>query len=87
MPAGEKQRGRPNEPDFVGICLTLVRLVEQNTDIVITINVPHVANEYDKATVDPARAMYGPLLETAIEYRRKILESFEIKDWDLFIQD
>jgi len=67
--------------------LTLVRLVEQNTDIVITINVPHVANEYDKAAVDPAKAIYGTLLNAAIEYRRKILESFEIKDWDLFVQD
>ena len=86
-PPGSKQRGRPNEPDFVGILLTLVRLEQQNTDIVITVNAPHVAYQYDRAQVDLAGGRNDPLLEAALQYRETIMETFEVKDWDLFVQD
>ena len=86
-PAGQKQRGRANEPDFVGILLTLVRLEKQQTDVVIAINVPHVAGQYDKDSVSPETGANGMLLEAAIEYRAKVMESFELKDWGLFVQD
>lgn len=73
-------------PDFTGILLTLVRLEKQATDIVISINAPHAPGEYDKHEVDPATGKNGKLLEAATKYRERILQTFEIKDWDLFVQ-
>lgn len=86
-PPGEKQKGRPNEPDVVGILLTMVRLENQKTDILLTINVPHIAGQYDPAAIDPAQGKHGPLLEAAVEHRTKLIETFEVKDWDLFVQE
>ncbi|GAB7356344.1 hypothetical protein MBLNU459_g7134t1 [Dothideomycetes sp. NU459] len=73
-------------PDFTGILLTLVRLEKQETDVVISINVPHASGEYDKNEIDPATGKNGKLLEAAMQYRDRILQTFEIRDWDLFVQ-
>lgn len=64
-----------------------MRLQQQNTDIVITVNVPHIANQYDGSEVDLERGRYGPLLEMGLRVREKLLESFEVGDWGLFVQD
>ena len=63
----------------------LVRLAEQKTDIVVTINVPHVPGEYVSETVDLATAKLGPLMDGAVKVQEKILETLEIKDWSLFV--
>ena len=86
-PPGSKQRGRPNEPDFVGILITMVRLEQQKTDIIIAINVPHIAGQYNPTDVDPEKGRQGALLEQAIQYRQKVMETFEIRDWELFVQE
>ena len=86
-PPGSKQRGRPNEPDFVGIVMTLIRLEQQKTDIVVAVNVPHISGQYDPAEVDPEKGKQGALLEKAIEYRKEVLNTFEIQDWSLFVQE
>ena len=65
--------------------MTLVRLKEQKTDIVITVNVPHVPAEYNKADIDIAAGKAGPLLDMAVAIRQRILETFEIKDYGLFV--
>lgn len=74
-------------PDFTGILLTLLRLPQQKTDIVITINVPHAPGEYDAQEVDPATGKNGRLLTAALEHRDRILQTFAIEDWGLFVQD
>lgn len=86
-PPSARQRGRDKEPDFTGILLTLVRLVEQKTDIVVTINVPHIPGQYLKDEVDPASGKHGRLLDAGLKYREKILETFEVKDWNLFVSE
>ncbi|KAK3115587.1 hypothetical protein LTR53_004893 [Teratosphaeriaceae sp. CCFEE 6253] len=86
-PPGAKQRCRSNEPAFVGMLLTLIRLVEQKTDIVVAVNVPHVEGTYDPAEVDPQSGRHGKLVQSGMEYREKILESFGVKDWGLFVQE
>jgi hypothetical protein len=63
----------------------LVRLAEQKTDIVITVNVPHVLGEYVNEAVDLATAKLGPLMDGAVKVQEKILETLEIKDWGLFV--
>lgn len=78
--------GRPT-PDFVGILMILVRLAQQQTDIVIMVNVPHVAGEYLADQVDFAAARLGPLMQKGVEIRDKILETFDIKDWELFVNE
>jgi len=81
-PAGTTPR-KP-QPDFTAVLLTLVRLPAQATDIVVTINVPHVPGEYDPEGVDLPAQKLGPLVEEAVAIRQRILESFEVKDWSLF---
>lgn len=83
-PPGAKQQGRANEPEFVAILLTLIRLVDQKTDILVTINVPHVIGQYDVGSVDLEHGRMGPLLEQAAKWRERVLETFEVKDWGLF---
>ncbi|KAG9511568.1 Mog1p/PsbP-like protein, partial [Aureobasidium melanogenum] len=78
---------RGKAPDFTGILLTLIRLERQQTDLVICINVPHVDGEYNKDDVNPSAGKQGPMLDVATSSRDRILQTFEIKDWDLFVQE
>jgi hypothetical protein len=77
---------RPKGPpvDFTGILLVLVRLVEKETDIVISINVPHIHDQYSKEDVNLKEQKEGQQLTEARAVRDKILETFAIKDWGLF---
>ncbi|KAK0658585.1 putative ran guanine nucleotide release factor [Lasiodiplodia hormozganensis] len=85
-PAAAPENRRP-QPDFTGILLVLVRLIEQKTDIVITVNVPHVPGEYPKEDVDFAAAKQGPLMDAATSIKQHILQTFEIKDYGLFVTE
>ncbi|EKG10665.1 Ran-interacting Mog1 protein [Macrophomina phaseolina MS6] len=85
-PTAEPENRKP-QPDFTALLLVLVRLAEQKTDIVITVNVPHVPGEYAKEEVDFAAAKQGPLMTAAACIRQKILETFQIKDYGLFVTE
>jgi hypothetical protein len=78
---------RGKAPDFTGILLTLIRLEAQKTDLVICVNVPHVDGEYNTHDVNPSAGKQGPMLDAATSFRDRILQSFEIKDWELFVQE
>lgn len=85
-------RVRPGEqkssaPDFTAIVMTLLRLEKQKTDILITVNVPHIKGEYDEDDVDLELGKQGKLIGDAVEYSARIWESFKIKDWGLFVVD
>lgn len=60
------------------ICLTLIRLVEQDTDIVITLNVPSIP---DSEGQQQQAADNEEMMESMC---REVLTSFEIKNWELF---
>jgi hypothetical protein len=64
--------------------LNLIRLEEQSTDILITINVPHIRGEYSEEDVDLQLGRQGRLIEDAVEYAARVWETFKIKDWGLF---
>lgn len=64
--------------------LTLVRLVKQETDMLITINVPHIAGQFEAGSVDLEHGKMGALLEQAGKWRERVLETFEVKEWGLF---
>ncbi|KAK7521572.1 Mog1/PsbP/DUF1795, alpha/beta/alpha sandwich [Phyllosticta citriasiana] len=78
---------RKPQPDFTAIVLILVRLAQQKTDIVITVNVPHVPGEYPKEEVDFSKAKQGPLMDAAAAIKQLILQTFDIKDWNLFVNE
>ncbi|KAJ9148572.1 Ran-interacting Mog1 protein [Pleurostoma richardsiae] len=71
-------------PDFTAIILTLLRLEKESTDILITINVPHIKGEYDEEDVDLELGKQGRLIGDAVEYAARIWETFIVKDWNLF---
>ncbi|ESZ96769.1 putative ran guanine nucleotide release factor [Sclerotinia borealis F-4128] len=71
-------------PDFTAIVLNLVRLERESTDILVTINVPHIQGEYSADDVDLQLGKQGKLIENAVEHAAKIWETFHIKDWGLF---
>lgn len=71
-------------PVFTAIVLNLVRLEKESTDILITINVPHIRGEYSEEDVDLQLGKQGRLISDAVEYAAKIWETFKIKDWGLF---
>ncbi|KAF2395929.1 Mog1p/PsbP-like protein [Trichodelitschia bisporula] len=78
---------RSPQADFTGIFLVLMLLAAQKTDIVISINVPHMADEYAREDVDLEARKPGPLLGAAIQMRDRILETFEVKHWDLIVNE
>jgi len=75
---------RSTAPDFTAIVLNLIRLEKESTDILITINVPHIKGEYTEEDVNLAIGLQGKLIGDAVEYAAKIWETFKIKDWALF---
>jgi len=77
------QPGSKN-PDFTAIVLTLIRLESDSTDILITINVPHIRGEYTEEEIDMQVGKQGKLIENAVEFAARIWETFKIKDWGLF---
>ncbi|KAM0324530.1 hypothetical protein ACHAQA_007915 [Verticillium albo-atrum] len=75
---------RTSSPDFTAIILTLLRLEKESTDILITINVPHIKGEYNEEDVDLELGKQGKLIGDAVDYAARIWETFKVKDWTLF---
>jgi hypothetical protein len=75
---------KSSAPDFTAIILNLVRLEKVSTDILITINVPHIKGEYNEAEVDLELGKQGRLIGDAVEYAARIWSTFKVKDWNLF---
>jgi len=78
------QKDNSKSPDFTAIVLTLIRLERESTDILITINVPHIKGEYTEEEVDMQIGKQGVLIQNAVEFAARIWETFKIKDWSLF---
>ena len=75
---------RGSAPDFTALILTLLRFEKERSDVLITINVPHIKGEYDEDDVDLALGKQGELIGDAVEYAAQIWETFKVKDWHLF---
>ncbi|KAK4247155.1 hypothetical protein C7999DRAFT_41487 [Corynascus novoguineensis] len=75
---------RASAPDFTALILTLLRFEKEQSDILITINVPHIKGEYDEDEVDLALGKQGELIGDAVEYAARIWATFKVKDWRLF---
>ncbi|MCJ1471531.1 hypothetical protein MMC13_000171 [Lambiella insularis] len=68
--------------DFVGIVMLMIRLAAQESDIIVTINVPH----FNAREVNMGRGRPGPMMEEAGEIRDAVVASFEVRDLGLFGQ-
>jgi hypothetical protein len=79
--------GRETKEDFTGTLLILARLEKQKTDILIVVNVPHIPGEYKKDDIDLPAQKLGQLIEDGVKIQQRILETFEIKDYGLFVND
>ena len=68
------------------IHFTLIRLVEQSTDLVITFNVPHLADEMNGQIANETEAETRPpnCEQGAGKLYYQIVMSFAIRDWGLF---
>ncbi|CUS13294.1 unnamed protein product [Tuber aestivum] len=89
---------RPSEdPEcFVGILMTLVRLPQQTTDMLITVNIPFSTSELvraEKYLVSPRVRTTGgggeksQLLRLGMAVLEGVLREFEVLDWGLFLED
>ena len=79
--------GRQSKEDFTVTLLTLVRLEKQKSDILLVVNVPHIPGEYDKGSIDLENKKIGKLIEDGVRIRERIVETFEVKDYGLFVND
>ncbi|CRK29301.1 hypothetical protein BN1708_004960 [Verticillium longisporum] len=75
---------RSSSPDFTAIILTLLRLEKESTDILITINVPHIRGEYNEEDVDLELGKQGKLIGDAVDDAARVWETFKVKNWTLF---
>lgn len=75
---------RSSNTDFYGLLFLLIRLVHVGTDILVTINVPHLEGRFDCAEVNLEDGRPGPLLNDAGALRDVVRNTLEIRDWGLF---
>jgi hypothetical protein len=68
-------------PEYVYIHLLLLRLKEQGTDILVNVNIPHYADEYEKAEKEGEET---GLMKDSKVVREKVLETFKVVEWGLF---
>lgn len=83
-PQPDREKSAGHAPDFTAIILTLLRLEKESTDILITINVPHIKGEYNEEDVDLELGKQGKLIGDAVEHAAEIWRTFKVKDWGLF---
>jgi hypothetical protein len=83
-PRVTQSRDSSSAPDFTAIIMTLVRLERVKTDVLITINVPHIKGEYNEDDVDLELGKQGKMIGDAVEHSARIWQSFNVKDWGLF---
>ncbi|KAK0516879.1 hypothetical protein JMJ35_000034 [Cladonia borealis] len=81
---------RPHTATHTDIHFTLIRLVEQGTDIIVTLNVPHIPGETEDENNNTGDKE-GVVAKRKIEREKHmteawegIVKSLEVRDWSLF---
>ncbi|KAL8844538.1 MAG: hypothetical protein Q9205_000030 [Flavoplaca limonia] len=73
-------------PSFTAVLLTMIRLEAQSTDIVVTVNIPHIPGHQEPSDgeVNFEERKFGSLVEDGIKIRDEVWRSLEVRDWGLF---
>ncbi|KAL8683985.1 MAG: hypothetical protein Q9186_000015 [Xanthomendoza sp. 1 TL-2023] len=72
-------------PKFVAIIMTLIRLEPQSTDIVVTVNIPHIPGHQEYGDdMNFEEGKFGRLVEEGVRVRDEVWKSLEVRDWGLF---
>jgi hypothetical protein len=72
---------------FVGIVMIMLRLREYQTDLVITISVPHMGGQYDMRGMDLSEGKLGSLMESANIMKDAIAHSLECVDFSFIVKE
>ncbi|KAL8699770.1 MAG: hypothetical protein Q9201_005815 [Fulgogasparrea decipioides] len=84
-PATNGDAVRPLTPKFVAILLTMIRLVGTSTDIIVTVNIPHIPGHQEPTEeVNFEEGKYGSLVEEGLRIINEVWKSLEVKNWGLF---
>ncbi|KAL9028612.1 MAG: hypothetical protein Q9196_003042, partial [Gyalolechia fulgens] len=61
-------------------------LVPQSTDIVVTINIPHIPGQQEPSdgAVDFEEGKFGSLVDEGVRIRDEVWRTLQVKDWGLF---
>ena len=70
--------------DFTAVIMILIRLAQESTDLMITINIPHVQGQYEPHEISMEDGRTGGLINEGQKIRDQVISSFQIKDWGLF---
>lgn len=85
-PATNGNVQRPLTPAYTAMILTLIRLIPQSTDIVVTINIPHIPRQQESSggTVNFEEGKFGSLVDEGMGIRDEVWRTLQVKDWGLF---
>ncbi|KAL8971780.1 MAG: hypothetical protein Q9183_000895 [Haloplaca sp. 2 TL-2023] len=89
-PVQSGQVARPLTPEFTTVLLTLVRLVEKSTDLLVTINIPQIPGHQEPAPgqeVQYEQGKYGSLVDQGMKLMEEVWKSLEVRDWSLFAEE
>ncbi|KAL9607965.1 MAG: hypothetical protein Q9167_007176 [Letrouitia subvulpina] len=76
---------RPHTPTYTVVLLTLIRLAPQSTDVVVTINIPHIPGEQEPLDqVNFEQGQMGSLVAEGVRFQDEIMNTLQINDWGLF---
>lgn len=65
----------------------MIRLVEKSTDIIVTVNIPHIPGHQEPTPgedVNFEEGKYSSLVEEGAKIMEEIWKSLEVRDWGLF---
>ncbi|KAL8668126.1 MAG: hypothetical protein Q9202_000104, partial [Teloschistes flavicans] len=85
-PPATNGNNRALTPTFVAILLTLIRLDPQSTDLIVTVNIPHIPGHQEPTDgpVNFEQGKFGSLVQEGVRIRDEVWRTLEIKDWGLF---
>lgn len=70
------------------ILLSLIRLIPQATDFLVSVNIPMYHQGATAGTnsdlVDVEQSEYGRLFQEGLALRDEVVDSIQIRDWSLF---
>ncbi|KAL8641339.1 MAG: hypothetical protein Q9228_001835 [Teloschistes exilis] len=73
-------------PTLVAILLTLIRLEPQSTDLIVTVNIPHIPGHQEPTdgSVNFEEGKFGSMVQEGVRVRDEVWRTLEVKDWGLF---